>query len=96
MFEMLVERCNAHGTDALVNQITDGVIHHRRCDASVKPEAIRQISRHVKLAAAYVDFASGGFSKWDDTGIEPVDERAEGKEIKRAVLPDVKSVIHSD
>ena len=55
--EALVKRLDAHGPDALGDQVADGVIDHGRGDAGLHAEAVGQVGGDVELAAADVDLA---------------------------------------
>ena len=55
VLEVLVEGLDAHGADALVDEIADGVVHHGGGDAGIELEAIGQIRGYIELAAADVD-----------------------------------------
>ncbi len=55
--EVFIERRDAHGADALGDEIADGIIGHGGGDAGLEPEAIREISGDVELTAADVDEA---------------------------------------
>ena len=59
-----------------------------------RPKQSDRLAAHVELAAAHVDPALGRLAEGDDAGVEPVDERAEGQEIQRAVGTDVQAVFH--
>src|SRR5262249_6228418 len=77
MLEMFVDGFHSHGTDALGYQVADGIIDHRSRDGSLHLEAIRKVGCDVEFASANVDIAMGCFAKWDDAGIEAMDQRAE-------------------
>ena len=94
VFEMPVEWRDAHCTHALGDQVADRVVNHRRSDAGLQPEAIREIGRDVEFTAADVDVAVGGFPEGNDSGIETMDQCAEGQEVQGAVRTDVQAVFH--
>src|SRR5438874_2840162 len=52
VLEHLIHRLDAHGTDALVNEIPYGVIDHRAGDAGVELKAIGEIGGYIELATA--------------------------------------------
>ena len=89
MLEVLVEGLDPHGPHAFGDQVADGIIHHRRGDAGLQAEAVRQVGRHVKLAAADMDLALGGLAEGDDARIKAMDQRAEGHKVKRSTLRDI-------
>ena len=78
VLEMLVERLHAHGAHPLGNQIADGIIHHRRGDARLQAEAIRQVGSTVELTTADVDLAFGGLAKGNNSRVKPVNKSAQG------------------
>src|SRR5579884_924281 len=94
VIEPLVEGLHAHGSDALRDQVSDGVVDHRCCDAGLKAEAIGKIGRDVKLAATNMDAALGRFSEWDDAGVEPVYQRTQRKKIECAFSANIQTVFH--
>ena len=83
VLEALVERLDAHGADALGDQVADRVIDHGGGDAGLEPEAIGQIGGDVELAAADVDVAFRGLAERDDAGVQAMHQGAERQEIQR-------------
>ena len=77
MREVFVERLHPHSPHALGDQVADRVIHHRRRDAGLQAKAVREVGRHVKLAAADVDLALGCLAEGDDARIETMHDGAE-------------------
>ena len=51
----------------------------------LQAEAVGQVGGDVELAAADVDVAVRRLAERDDAGIEPMDQRAEGHKIQRAI-----------
>ena len=96
VLEVLVEGFDAHGADALGDQVADGVIHHRRGDARLHAEAVGEVGGDVKFAAADVNLALGRLAERDDAGVEPMDEGAERDEVQRAVRADVQTILHGN
>ena len=84
VLEHLVERGDAHRSDAAGNELADRIFDHRGRHTGTKPEAIRQVCRGVEFAAAHVNGARRRFSKRHDAGIEPVHQGAKGEEIESA------------
>ncbi len=95
VFEVLIERLDAHRPDAFGNQLADGIIHHRRGDAGLHAEAVGEFGGDVELPAADVDLALSRLAERDDARIKPMDQSAEGQEVQRASLKDVQAT-HSD
>ena len=77
MLEVLVNRLHAHGQHTLGDQVANRVVRHGRDNRSLKPEAIRQVCRHVELAAAHVNVAFRCLAKWNDPRVEPVHQRSQ-------------------
>ncbi len=90
MGEHLVEGSDAHRTHAAGNHVANRVVDHRGGHSGAQPEAVGQVRRRVELSAADVNRAGGGLAERDDPGIEPVNQRAEGKKIERAQRRDLK------
>jgi len=81
---MTVSAFDPHAPDsAFGDEVTDRIVDHRRGDAGVEAEAVGEVRRAVKLAAADVDVAVRGFAERDRTRVEAVDESAEGQEVQR-------------
>ena len=77
--EPLVERLHPHRPHPLGDQFADRVVDHRRGDAGLQAEAVRQVGRDVELAAADVDLARGRLAERDDSRIQPMDQRRPGR-----------------
>ena len=94
VLESLVERFDADGSHTFGDQLTDRIIHERRGDAGAKTETIREVGSHVEFAAADVDLAFGGFAKWDDSRVEPMDQGAERQKVQRPGSRNIQAVLH--
>ena len=94
VLEVLVEGLHAHGPHPLGDQIADGIIDHRGDDAGLEAEAVRQVGGAVEFAAAHVDLAFGGLAKGDDTGVQPMDQGAQGDEVQCAAWGNIQTMIH--
>jgi len=94
VLEVLVERFDAHGADALGDEIADGVVGHGGGDGGAEAEAVREIRGDVELTAGDVDLAFGGLAEGDDSGVEAMDERAEGEEVEVGLWRDVEWIAH--
>ena len=89
----LIERLHAHGAHAFGNEVANGIIHHGAGQTGVQPEAVREIGGHVEFAAADMNVAVGGFAKRRDARIQPVHQRAQGKQVEGAHRLNVQTVI---
>src|SRR5262245_15756414 len=91
VLEALVKRPDAHGTDALGNQIADRIIDHRGCDARFLPKAIGEVRGDIELAAADVNLTLSGLAERNNARVEAIDEGSEGEEIEVAFGGDVEA-----
>src|SRR5262249_34832576 len=57
VLESLVERLDAHGSDAFGDQLTERIIDQCRGDAGAKSETISEVGSHVEFATADVNLA---------------------------------------
>src|SRR5262245_43121383 len=64
-----IERFHSHCLDSLGNQVTDGIVHHRRRNAGLKLKAVCQVCSHVEFAATHMNLTLYGLAKWDDSRI---------------------------
>ena len=94
MFEVFVERLDAHGAHPLGDQVADGIIHHGADDARLHAEAVRQVGGAIELAAADVDLALGGLAEGDDSRVQTMHKGAQGNKIQPAVRTNIQTVIH--
>ena len=77
VLEVFVERCDAHGAHPFCNQMTDGIIHHRRSNAGLEAKTVGQIPRDIEFSPAHVDIAVRRFAKRNDPRVEAVDQGTE-------------------
>jgi hypothetical protein len=77
VLEALVEGLDAHGPDALGDQVAHRIIDHGGGDAGGHAEAVRKVRGAIEFAAADVDPALGGLMEGDDARVETMDQRAE-------------------
>jgi hypothetical protein len=82
VLEVLVEGLDAHGADALMDEIADGVLDHRGDDAGLETKAVGEVGCAVELAAGDVDLAFRCLAERDDTGVEPVNESADADKVE--------------
>ncbi len=78
MRETLIEWLDAHGLDALGNQMSDGIIHHRSRNTGPQLETVCQVGGHIKFAATDVNPAFNRFVKGNNARVQPVYKCAEG------------------
>jgi hypothetical protein len=95
MLELFVEGLHAHRTHPLVDQIPDRILHHRAGNAGAQPKAVRQIRRHIELAAAHMHCKVRGLAKWNNSRIEPMHQRTQRKQIQRLLLRYIKTKTHN-
>src|SRR5439155_10989539 len=95
VLEPLVEGPDAHRLHAFRDQIPDRIVDHRRHDAGLHAEAVRQVGGDVELTTADMDLALARLAKRDEPRIQAVDKGAQGHEVQRALLTDVQTVLHS-
>ena len=74
MLEVFIERFYSHRADAFGNQVTDGIIHHRRGHPRRESETVGQIRRNVKLAATDVDLALRRLAERNDSRVESMNQ----------------------
>ena len=90
--EPLVEGCHPGFANPRLHQFADRVFDHRRRDARLETEAVRQVGGDVVLAARDVDLNRPRFAKRDDPRIEPMHQGAQGQEVQFAgVAPNVQT-----
>src|SRR6202012_1663731 len=89
VFEVLVERLDAHGEYAFGNEIADRVIGHCASNAGPELEAVRKVGSDVKFSATHVNVATRRFAERDDSRIQTMDQGAKGQEVERAAGGDV-------
>src|SRR6185437_15426064 len=90
VLEVLVEGLDPHGLDALMDEIPDGIVHHRGGDAGVQLEAVCEISGHVEFTTANMDRKTGRLPKRDNARVQAIDNRAERKQVQRLLLRNLK------
>ena len=94
VLEVLIERTDAHGLHALGDQVAHRIVHHGGGDARLHAEAVREVGGAIELAAGNVDQALGGLAERDDSGIQAMDECAQGHEIQGAVGTNLQTMTH--
>ena len=94
VLEPLVERAHSHGTHAFGNQLADRVIDHRRSDARLHSEAVREVRGHIEFAAAHMDLALARLAERNDTWIQAMNQSAEGQQVERAIGADIQTIAH--
>ena len=95
VLEVFVEGFNAHGADALGDEVADGVVRHGRSDAGLQAEAVGEVGRDVEFAAADVDVTVSRLAERDDARVKTMNKSAEGQEVQLARGGDVEAVFHN-
>ena len=82
MLEPLVEGLDAHRLHALRDQIPDRIVDHRRHDAGLQSEAVRQVGGDIEFTAADMDLILVRLAKRDDAGVQAMDQSAERHQVQ--------------
>ena len=72
VLKVLVEGLDAHRLDALVDEVADRVVHHRRRDGRVHLEAVGHVGGDVELATADVNVHRRCLAHGEHAGVEAV------------------------
>ena len=94
MLESLIERTETHSPHPLGDQIANRIGHHCRRDSCTLTKSVGQIRGNIELAAAHMDCKLRSLAERNDTRIETMHHRTEGKQIERPLLRNFEAKTH--